>query len=91
MTYLQLSTDTAPTAEAHLPDTSPLPRARLSPSASSAALIAALDREHSLIDATLTTLTDHMHAIAHLARNAERADTTLARALARGAEGLSRG
>ena len=81
MTFIELSHRTAPTALASLPDTSPLPVARLSSSQAAAALATAQSREHVLIDASLSALTSHLTAIADFARAVERADSFLSDAL----------
>ncbi|WP_284522616.1 hypothetical protein [Corynebacterium aquatimens] len=81
MTFIELSHRTAPTALASLPDTSPLPVARLSSSQAAAALATAQSREHVLIDASLSALTSHLTAIADFARAVERADSFLSNAL----------
>lgn len=81
MTFIELGPRTARTALAHLPDTSPLPVARLTPSQAGAALAAAQSREHSLYDASLQALSSHLSAIAGFASAVERADASLAAAL----------
>ncbi len=67
MTDLELSTDTAPTARAHIPVVEPLPSATLSTGRAAEALAAFQSREHSLIDASTTSLSTHLASIATFA------------------------
>ncbi|WP_095660751.1 hypothetical protein [Corynebacterium glaucum] len=81
MNFLALSDTTAPTARAHLPDTSTLPTAQLSPSLAATALAAVQHKEHLLIDGTLRRLSNHLDSIATFAQTAADIDAALDTAL----------
>lgn len=81
MSFLELTTATAPTARSHLPDFTPLPSAQLSTGASAAALSSMQDREHLLIDATLNRLASTLEKVGRFADQVERIDTNLGSAL----------
>lgn len=81
MTYLALSTRTAPTARSHIPLAAPLPAATLSASRSAAALASWQGREHMLIDATTSSLTCHLEAVASFADRVVALDASLGDAL----------
>lgn len=78
MNFLTLSDATATTARAHAPDTSALPRGRLSVSHSATALDAVQDQEQLLVDATLSTLSNHLESIVTFVETAMDTDTALA-------------
>lgn len=77
MTYLALSTRTAPTARSHIPHAAPLPRAALSASKSAAALASFEGKEHLLIDETSARLTAHLHSLAGFAERVVALDEQL--------------
>ena len=81
MSYLQLTESTGRTALHHLPETSPLPAASLSPSQSATALAAAQTQAHHNHHTTLTGLAAHLRSIATFAETVTTLDSDVAGAL----------
>ena len=81
MTYLELTTTTAPAARSCLRAFPTLPSAHLRPSRSAAALASLQRTEHSRIDATTSRITTHLEDVAAFALEVERLDTSLGRKL----------
>lgn len=83
MTYLELTTTTAPAARSCLRAFPTLPSAHLRPSRSAAALGSLQRTEHSRIDATTSRMSSHLEAVAAFADRVEQLDGDLGRGLAR--------
>lgn len=82
MTFLELTTDTAPAARRCIRSFAAPPTARLRPSRSAEALSLLQDKEHKLMDATTSRMTTHLDNVAAFASEVERLDATLGRRLA---------
>lgn len=76
---LELSTRTAAVARSRVHPAPTLPQATLGPSRSASALASLQQREHSLIDATWSTLSAHLTSIATFAQRVVDEDTLLSR------------
>ena len=83
MTYLELTTTTAPAARSCLRAFPTLPSSHLRPSRSAAALASLQRTEHSRIDATTSRMSSHFEAVAAFADRVEQLDGDLGRGLAR--------
>jgi len=84
MDFLQISSDTAPTARTSLPDWPDLPTAHLSPGKLSSALAEEQQRWAALIDDTTTAVRAHTTALADFAEDVRDLDEDLATALGGG-------
>lgn len=82
MTFLELTTDTAPAARRCIRSFAAPPTARLRPSRSAEALSLLQDKEHKLLDVTTSRITTHLGNVAAFASEVERMDATLGRRLA---------
>ena len=74
MTFLQLTTETAPAARSCIRSFTTLPAARLSPSRSATALSSLQDTEHLLVDGTTSRLDTHLHEVVAFASEVEQTD-----------------
>lgn len=81
MTFLQLTTETAPAARSCIRSFTTLPTARLSPSRSATALASLQDTEHLLIDGTTSRLDTHLHDVAAFASEVVQTDARFGREL----------
>ena len=81
MTFLQLTTDTAPAARSCIRSFTALPAAHLSPSRSASALTSLQDVEHLLIDECTSRLDTHLREVAAFASKVEQTDTRLGKEL----------
>lgn len=81
MTFLQLTTDTAPAARSCIRSFTALPAARLSPSRSASALASLQDVEHLLVDDVTSRLDTHLHDVAAFAFKVEQADARFGKEL----------
>ena len=81
MTFLQLTTDTAPAARSCIRSFTTLPTAQLSPSRSASALASLQDVEHLLVDDVTSRLDTHLHDVAAFASEVEQADIRLGKEL----------
>ena len=82
MTFIELTTHTAPAAQRCIRSFPALPAARLRPSHSSIALASMQDKEHTLIHAITTRITTHLTEVAAFAAEVERVDAHLGEVLA---------
>ena len=82
MTFLQLTTDTAPAARSCIRSFSTLPAAHLSPSRSSLAFASLQDTELLLVDGLTSRLATHLRDVAAFASKVEQVDTRLGKELA---------
>lgn len=81
MTFLQLTTDTAPAARSCIRSFTTLPSAHLSPSRSASALASLQDTELLLIDDVTSRLDTHLHDVAEFASKVEQTDTRFGKEL----------
>lgn len=81
MTFLQLTTDTAPAARSCIRSFTVLPTAHLSPSRSASALTSLQDVEHLLVDDVTSRLDTHLREVAAFASEVEQADARFGKGL----------
>lgn len=81
MTFLQLTTDTAPAARSCIRSFTTLPTACLSPSRSASALTSLQEVEHMLIDDVTSRLDTHLHDVAAFASKVEQVDARFGKEL----------
>lgn len=81
MTFLQLTTDTAPAARSCIRSFTTLPTAHLSPSRSASALTSLQDVEHLLVDDVTSRLDTHLHDVAAFASKVEQTDARFGKEL----------
>ena len=81
MTFLQLTTDTAPAARSCIRSFTTLPTARLSPSRSASALTSLQDVEHLIVDDVTSRLDTHLHDVAAFASKVEQTDARFGKEL----------
>lgn len=81
MTFLQLTTDTAPAARSCIRSFTVLPTTHLSPSRSASALTSLQDNELLLIDECTSRLDTHLREVAAFASEVEQTDTRFGKEL----------
>lgn len=82
MTFLELTTDTAPAARSCIRSFSPLPTTYLRPSRSASALQSLQETELLRIDAHTSLLASHLEEVAAFASKVEQVDTRFGKGLA---------
>lgn len=82
MTFLELTTKTAPAARSCVRSFSALPTTRLRPSRSASALLSLQDKEHLRIDATTSLMSTHLAEVAAFAAEVEQVDARFGEGLA---------
>lgn len=83
MTFLELTTQTAPAARSCIREFDALPAAHLRPSRSSTALSLLQDKELPLIRAIMSRCVAHLESVAAFASEVEQLDAALGEELAR--------
>lgn len=81
MTFLHLTTDTAPAARSCIRSFTTLPTAQLSPSRSASALTSLQEVEHLLVDDVTSRLDTHLHDVAAFASKVEQTDARFGKEL----------